>query len=69
MTFPEMIYRASPKTPLKLPFLIHCPNGLPSLVSQRQRTSADSPDVAWTIQIRRLLWFAWNRAPLIYIRW
>lgn len=69
MTFLEIIPRVSSQTPLKPPFLSHWPNGLPLLINQRQRTSADSPDVVLTIQIRRLLWFAWNRDPLIDIRW
>ena len=70
MTFPEMLHRVLlSQTPLKPPFLIHRPNGLPLLVSQWQRFSANLPDVAWTIQIRRLLWFTWNWALPIDVRW
>ena len=65
--FLTIILRVLYQIPSSPPFSIHWFNR--ALAGQRQRILDDSPAVMCTTPIRRFIWFIWNQAPLVDIRW
>jgi len=65
--FSALVLRVLYQTPSRSPFSIHWLNR--ALASQRQSVSDESLAVICITPIHMLIWFVWNQAPPVDIRW